>query len=776
MKIGDADKYSLEQIASWKRDIIPDLQRDLVWKPKQMELLWDSIMRGFPIGSFIFAESSDGNAYLIDGQQRYNTISLGYNIGEKPTSILWLDISPKAQTTRKYWIKATTISHPWGYANNDDCGFLSAGQRRDALEEYELDSNIYREPISLYDTWPYEAGLPIPLSCILNTDITDKESFKKSVAKNLLNAKRFKIFNKHKTLKTMYIEDVAEEIAARFYHVVKNISTYRIGFSKLSKDAFQETSEDICENDSTALEVLFNRLNTGGTRISPDELFYSAIKSYWGEIKNNNDTIAANYHIPAVKLAILSFRLYKTLRSGVFEKDLSIFKIRELATNNTDDKSNIVDFYSYELEDLISGITSWFDDEGIPKIIKTSIVRNSTDVFLLMMYLKKTEESFDPAFARSLMLYLHWFTPDKKKRKAVEAIFNECVKNDDNTDIYIRIKRGISCCLINDWSTFLVSPKILNKEISVLFDPDNKFELPASSLWIDTFNVITNNRTYSSEMLLLAQKEYMNRTFRQYDPGNETMWEEHNRPWDYDHIIPQEWIDGENREGEFQEFCKGWLNNIGNFAAIPFELNRAKQNVNDFSEYISNSKELMFDQEQYCRLDENITYNREQSLLFASVTGKRMCEIYSRTFSIVEHLLEYESISVCECAFARMELFQKIKQHIPDVVVSYVVNQKEYLIGNDEIINWNRDWMSIGIIHGPYYLCITTSPHYTRKEIGIRRAPLQEKVATTLPLDIQGYKSDQDNPWWYCYKLIRTYDADYLISELNNLISAFDLK
>ena len=31
---------------------IPVFQRSLVWKPKQMELLWDSILRGFPIGSF----------------------------------------------------------------------------------------------------------------------------------------------------------------------------------------------------------------------------------------------------------------------------------------------------------------------------------------------------------------------------------------------------------------------------------------------------------------------------------------------------------------------------------------------------------------------------------------------------------------------------------------------------------------------------------------------------------------------------------------------------
>ena len=32
---------------------IPSLQRGAVWKPQQVELLWDSILRGFPIGALV---------------------------------------------------------------------------------------------------------------------------------------------------------------------------------------------------------------------------------------------------------------------------------------------------------------------------------------------------------------------------------------------------------------------------------------------------------------------------------------------------------------------------------------------------------------------------------------------------------------------------------------------------------------------------------------------------------------------------------------------------
>ena len=50
---------------------IPELQRGLVWKPAQVELLWDSILRGFPIGSFLLSDIPDDKEryYLMDGQQ-----------------------------------------------------------------------------------------------------------------------------------------------------------------------------------------------------------------------------------------------------------------------------------------------------------------------------------------------------------------------------------------------------------------------------------------------------------------------------------------------------------------------------------------------------------------------------------------------------------------------------------------------------------------------------------------------------------------------------------
>src|SRR5450759_5141017 len=66
---------------------VPILQRGLVWNQSQIELLWDSILRGIPIGSLVLCEiseeikkqskSENASHFILDGQQRCNAIKLG---------------------------------------------------------------------------------------------------------------------------------------------------------------------------------------------------------------------------------------------------------------------------------------------------------------------------------------------------------------------------------------------------------------------------------------------------------------------------------------------------------------------------------------------------------------------------------------------------------------------------------------------------------------------------------------------------------------------------
>lgn len=68
------------------------------------------------------------------------------------------------------------------------------------------------------------------------------------------------------------------------------------------------------------------------------------------------------------------------------------------------------------------------------------------------------------------------------------------------------------------------------------------------------------NRTFwygtaeAKQMLLYAERQYLNTHFRNYDPARQDMWAEENRPWDFDHIVPQEWIS--NKRGNSETMTK----------------------------------------------------------------------------------------------------------------------------------------------------------------------------------------------------------------------------
>lgn len=112
--------FTLREIANWvtnKRVAIPALQRGLVWSPLQVELLWDSILRGFPVGAFVITSApdnrnqktaqttADAEYFLLDGQQRFNAIQLGFSdASEQSNAMLWIDLlrSRSKNSSRKY--------------------------------------------------------------------------------------------------------------------------------------------------------------------------------------------------------------------------------------------------------------------------------------------------------------------------------------------------------------------------------------------------------------------------------------------------------------------------------------------------------------------------------------------------------------------------------------------------------------------------------------------------------------------------------------------------
>lgn len=780
--------YSLREIASWATDdgsaevTIPALQRGLVWKPNQVELLWDSILRGFPIGSFLLSDivgdnenNKNGKYYLMDGQQRYNAISIGYkNVFNSDDnedddnndikSILWIDLAPIEQkdSTRVFWIKITTTSHPWGFKHDDKCTRFDTAERREALEVLGLEGkNIFRDKFSLKETWPTEANRPIPLCWLLNSKAENPNDFYEDICNKFEEFKNSARLCKHKEINLSdYISGKSDYIKNGLFPAFQALNEYRVNCNFLSEKVIKAETDN-GNNEKTTLETLFTRLNTGGTPISKDDLNYSAIKAYWPEIKDTNDELAKEYMHPS-KLAMLAFRLALTIandrtgKGSEMENELSIKKIRSLAGNE-----EIRDLYDNYLEKVLKKIDEWLGvvsekgNDKTPSILRTTIARNSPDVYLLLMYFAYKDLSksikLPPSGMKALAFCLHWFSEDKKA--CVQEIFR---RNKDSIDLE-NIRKGISR-LIHDHKLLpIYTPSEVKGFIKIIKgDKDwklwNEVPVPAKGF----FNrVFWYGSTEAKEMLLYAEREYINTKFPNYDPARQDLWEDYNRPWDFDHIVAQNRING--KRGEYREYDKGWLYSIGNMAAISYEANRSKSDSDGYDEYRKNANSLMYSKKYAEEIEKmnpnkNITEDKEMSITFASITYSRFNDIYERAYGAIEVL--FKSVVLSETLQERKNLFTRIKEEIPEAEFFFVASGEDYKLEREQ--DWTREWIGVGQVIDNFMVCFEWVASKSKKdnkpldaEIGIRRALGTKVTAEDMAKLSLLEQKKLDNEWWY---------------------------
>lgn len=754
--------YKLREVANWTNPdsevTIPALQRGLVWKPSQVELLWDSILRGFPIGSFMLSDTVEkgeqGKYYLMDGQQRFNAISLGYNTVKKPGSVLWIDLIPPdvKNSTRKFWIKATTQPQPWGFKNDDDCSRLNTSEKRDALDKFELQGSIYNREFPLEETWPIKAQCPIPLWCLLDASkntSNDAEAFLRKT-REIFEATNFAYCKKINwgERACCYLKDVL------FPRIVA-LDNYYVNCNHLPKEVIENEMETVTDAiEQTTLEVLFTRLNTGGTAISRDDLNYSAIKAYWPSIKHINDELAEKYMSPS-KLVMLAFRLALTdQKDDSLKNELTIRQIRGCARKD-DERGRIEFLYEHYLGRVLAKVDDWLgvSEEGsgrTPSVLRTTIARNSPDVYLLLMYFARVDIDspikITASQIKSLAFCLHWFTANNDKKGCVQEIFRRC-KDGITLD---NIQKGIARLMHDCKLVHIYNPDEVRRFVPKMGEDQNwrvwhSIPAPARQFFDRIF---WNGNAESREMLLYAEREYINTHFANYDPARQDMWAEYNRPWDFDHIVARNRIVG--KQGKFREYDKIWLDSIGNFAAISYESNRSKNDGTDFSEYHTNQCALDYDS-KIETLPNRVIDTVEASVDFANITYNRFCRIYGKVYDDVIKETVGKTI-LSDALFKRKELFDKIVETYPNAVIHFAASD-----GNDHPLireqDWTREWVGVGIEKGDFMVCVEWSARLKDEkpievECGIRKA-----IGTSIKEEnrefFKGNDALLDNSWWY---------------------------
>lgn len=612
--------YSLKEISQWQKELggteskifLPSLQRGFVWKPNQIEALWDSIFRGFPIGAILMLIDKDDNHNLLDGQQRCTTIALGHfspfeeNVEQflslktyKPS--IWLDLKPE-QTGNglKFNFRCLTQSHPWGYQLKKPDSTLIMSDRKNALSFFNTEQTIERYTDLLSkDINPWDAFYPIPLSFIVNSEKDNFIEFKNEI---LFNINILKIKTKY-SLDT-YV-DYTKVDDASLELIFKGVEKYRLlQIPEITIDSAILKEEDDSLNNNAQDPTLFVRLNSAGTRISGEELNYSIYKAYFPGVKYLVEKIGASYINPSKVISLFS-RLAACEQSGYsqYQSEFSIhnfrkkisehdFKenIQKIIQNHTPVKTN--ELSSNLINQAISIIEN--GENILPKILIKQIIISNIDLFfVLLVYINKIKfknlTDIKKREIASCYIYILWFNRDNKKVGAqlFAALFNE----NENYSWTVAVNKLISSniiiplvepnMLLENLKVITIKHKIhhnsiveiktknlLNDEIKRVLNYENDNDLALENL-----SQLINHIFYNKSMLLLAQKDYIINKFKDFNQFENI--DDTNRPWDWDHIYPNSWV--YNNKGICQ-MVKDWVNSIGNFRALSYDDNRSENN------------------------------------------------------------------------------------------------------------------------------------------------------------------------------------------------------
>ena len=601
--------YGIRDIAKWPNEqvSVPVLQRGLVWNPKQIELFWDSIMRGIPVGSFVICKNVENQhrrstdhskCHLLDGQQRANAISLGfanYNDPQNPKkSILWLDINPETlpkDSSRNFLFRITTQAHPWGYNKSDNEGYLSASTIRTFLKEkYRIDvTKNYKRP-DPKDLCPIEANCPVPVSILISA--FDGKNINKS--RLIGEIEKYSGFWRENALKTLNNEffDLSQ-----IEHGLNNALNCKILAletpDELLKASSQEGNSDESQENITNIEHLFQRLNQQGTRLDGEELIYSLIKAYWPDIADAIDDLAKD-RMPCSRLINLAFRVVISEENKSLANAMSVSAIRRLAKDDKETglREKIINFINCDLGkccekvDAILGVNPQCD-WGLPPVLYSEIARNNAELYLLLLLCANKYQNIDEETCcrlTGIITYASWFGKDQTAiaKKVYEKIQNEKDLTEDNLCNIIKTEefQNLFCKIqapkaLNDFIDLPNSNEELSswRWWSLIADQDENKQNEKQSQWRDVICRIKSNKN----LLLYAQRQFICERFPDYDPSRKDLWGEHNRPWDYDHILPYYYTYNKKSNNQFLKFCKEWCNTIGNFRAWPAEDNRSDQ-------------------------------------------------------------------------------------------------------------------------------------------------------------------------------------------------------
>jgi len=627
------DFISLKRLASSylenesERIELAGFQRGAAWKATNVEALWDSLLRWFPIGSILLAranefedvksrpESLSSSAktgrinlekpsedvyILVDGQQRSNAITLGFlswnhSKMSEAGARLWIDLGePSDRMSRQFEFYLCTADDPFGEN-------ITRHQRQQALEKTGK-IGVDDSELSLNETYPAKAKIPVPFAEFIHAinDYKDWQNTKDCLLKDDylgLTPKTLDIIREKFSGSTLRSD--IDDLLQRINDVILD--------EKYSIPAILFRNRD---NQVSSMELfkLFERININGVTPPQAELFYSVLKLHWPEIGNYVAEISEDSDLQGLlKPTDIILAALRLVNPEITELTLSIFQRitkehRKLLIEILEPKPGFESIFHYCMKKTFQTLHYRENgDFGLPRQLIQRLRQRVWHTILYWIYKNKSEIKSEIDLLDRLnivrfalldlmdyFIFTRWWRGYSQyvNNRFFDRLLIKVVSESDKfptKNIFLEVKNR----LVNDGV-------VKEKELRILL-PEEYKEWIAPNNTKDYLN--WNSHSAGNVFLLYSQRHYLEK------------WEKLN-DLDKDHIIPNNWMNFRGPVGN----CKFWkvenvntdgrspvINSPGNYRFWPSTLNRIYQDIKPSSKHIHLEDNVNLDAEHNSR-------------------------------------------------------------------------------------------------------------------------------------------------------------------------------
>lgn len=615
--------------------VLPMIQRGSVWRPEQIVNLWDTLLRGMPIGSLMVnsvrkgteilligkkskaAEPLERDGFsLLDGQQRTLSMLVAWPSSVSMDRRLWIDFADEPGAGHNFRLRVTTENQKFGFKRQSPSSKLPLDERRKAIWVYEAAYGEDATP-DFRNTCPYTNGhsLPLDLKVLIQwwCDFKNRDVWRKYVEEELKKIKKWRPISKNeindpkKYAKYCVWEELDQETRNRacsyidaLASALKKLFSLQVPLIKVDDEIFASADDSL----EPPLAVLFQRIGAGGTPLTNADYAYSVIKHLHPKTYKLVESLHSEGNISTTLTA--TDLVMTALRLAMAKEDDNGKKFTDLVNPN---KQQFHSLLKQGGDEFIATFTALIDENGLketfeklenilsyktesnpiglPLLAFPLLGRPLLQVLLRWGVRQHAGASINSSRMDILRFALYWIMwvkdPDKASLIAFRVIKESALELFPAKPIYEK--------LVDEGVAYkLVSPKQLKTVPSLHLSPVST-EKPLRG-WSGRFHVDGEkdvdyqnsrkfyarwwNKSYSSHIhpvLLWLQRDYVATFDAKMLAGREE-----ETPYDYDHICPSSHWSG--RGAGIFEYCDDgqahWQvgNSIGNLRVWDSSKNR----------------------------------------------------------------------------------------------------------------------------------------------------------------------------------------------------------